>query len=404
MKRFLYWLVIFLVATHFSLQLVSADEDAMVKKMVNDNTAFTLDLYTQLKSKEGNLFFSPFSISTALGMTYAGARENTAKQMADVLHFPEGQDQLHHAMGDLISDLNDVQKQGDIELRVANALWAQKDYKFLKEFSRVILNSYRAELKHVDFAIVHEAARQAINAWVEQQTNQKIKDMIQPGVLDALTRLVLVNAIYFRGFWDSQFKESDTRDHDFWISPQSRLSKPMMHQEKKFRYFEDERLQILEMPYKNRVLSLVVLLPKKRYGLVELESSLNLENIMSWQNRMQERKVEVFFPKFKIESQFSLSSNLIAMGMSDAFSPDRADFSGMVGHKNLYISAVIHKAFVQVNEEGTEAAAATGAVVGVTSIALPLPVFKADHPFIFFIRDNASQSILFFGRIIDPQS
>jgi serpin B len=158
------------------------------------------------------------------------------------------------------------------------------------------------------------------------------------------------------------------------------------------------------MPYKNRVLSLVVLLPKKRYGLVELESSLNMENIKSWQNRMQERKVEVFFPKFKIESQFSLSPNLIAMGMSDAFSPDRADFSGMAGHKNLYISAVIHKAFVQVNEEGTEAAAATGAVVGVTSIGLSSPVFKADHPFIFFIRDNASQSILFFGRIEDPQS
>ena len=404
MKRFLHWLFIFLVATHFSLQLVSAAEDAMVKKMVDDNTAFTLDLYTQLKSNEGNLFFSPFSISTALAMTYAGARENTAKQMADVLHFPEEQDQLHHAMGDLISDLNDIQKQGDIELRVANALWAQKDYKFLKEFSRVILNSYRAELKHVDFAIAHEAARQAINAWVEQQTNQKIKDMIQPGILDAMTRLVLVNAIYFKGFWDNQFKESDTRDHDFWISPQSRLSKPMMHQEKKFRYFEDERLQILEMPYKNRVLSLVVLLPKKRDGLVELESSLNLENIKSWQNRMQERKVEVFFPKFKIESQFSLSSNLIAMGMSDAFSPERADFSGMAGDKNLYISAVIHKAFVQVNEEGTEAAAATGAVVGVTSIGLPSPVFKADHPFIFFIRDNASQSILFFGRIEDPQN
>ena len=184
MKRFLHCLVIFLVATHFSLKLVSA-EDAMVKKMVDDNTAFTLDLYTKLKSREGNLFFSPFSISTALAMTYAGARENTAKQMAGVLHFPEEQDQLHHAMGDLISDLNDIRKQGDIELRVANALWAQKDYKFLKEFSRVILNSYKAELKHVDFAIAHETARQAINAWVEQQTNQKIKDMIQPGILDA---------------------------------------------------------------------------------------------------------------------------------------------------------------------------------------------------------------------------
>jgi len=397
------WIVL-LVVFIIGVGQTDAEESNMIKKMAQDNTAFALDLYKQLKTAKGNLFFSPFSISAALAMTYAGARENTARQMALALHFTEAPDRLHQSLGELLSQLNFVQKETDVELKVANALWAQKGYQFLDEFTRVVRQFYQAELNQADFAATEDAARQAINTWVGRQTNQKIKDLIQPGVLNALTRLVLVNAIYFKGFWESQFKPADTRDLDFWLSVDTTDKLPLMRQKHEYGYWENEWLQVLEMPYKDKSLSLIVLLPKEKSGISELEQKLTLENIMTWQNNLHARKVIVFFPKFKIESKFSLSQILASMGMHDAFDPNRANFSAMVEKKELHISAVIHKAFVEVNEEGTEAAAATGIVVGVTSIAPSPPIFKADHPFVFFIRDNASQSILFLGRVANPKS
>ena len=381
---------------------IKAEENIMIKNIARDNTLFTLDLYNQLKMTDGNLFFSPFSIFTALAMTWAGARENTAVQMAETLHFTEKPAQFHRAIGDLISQLNAVQKETDVELSIANAIWAQKGYQFLDEFFRIVQQSYQADLKQVDFSSAAESARQAINAWVEQQTNEKIKDLLPPKVLNALTRLVLVNAIYFKGFWDNQFKSRDTREMEFWLLTEDAVKVPMMHQEHQFGYWENDSLQIMEMPYKEESLSLIVLLPKEKTGIIDLEQKLNFENMMAWQSRLRKRKVIVFFPKFKIESQFSLGQTLALMGMPDAFDPELADFSAMVGHKELYISAVIHKAFLEVNEEGSEAAAATGVVVGVTSIAPSPPIFKADHPFVFFIRDNKSQSILFLGRVLNP--
>lgn len=381
---------------------IKAEENIMIKNIARDNTLFALDLYNQLKMTDGNLFFSPFSIFTALAMTWAGARENTAVQMAETLHFTEKPAQFHRAIGDLISQLNAVQKETDVELSIANAIWAQKGYQFLDEFFRIVQQSYQADLKQVDFSSAAESARQAINAWVEQQTNEKIKDLLPPKVLNALTRLVLVNAIYFKGFWDNQFKSRDTREMEFWLLTEVAVKVPMMHQEHQFGYWENDWLQIIEMPYKEESLSLIVLLPKEKTGITDLEQKLNFENMMAWQSRLRKRKVIVFFPKFKIESQFSLAQTLALMGMPDAFDPELADFSAMVGQKELYISAVIHKAFLEVNEEGSEAAAATGVVVGVTSIAPSPPIFKADHPFVFFIRDNKSQSILFLGRVLNP--
>jgi serine protease inhibitor len=381
---------------------IKAEENIMIKNIARDNTLFALDLYNQLKMTDGNLFFSPFSIFTALAMTWAGARENTAVQMAETLHFTEKPAQFHRAIGDLISQLNAVQKETDVELSIANAIWAQKGYQFLDEFFRIVQQSYQADLKQVDFSSAAESARQAINAWVEQQTNEKIKDLLPPKVLNALTRLVLVNAIYFKGFWDNQFKSRDTREMEFWLLTEVAVKVPMMHQEHQFGYWENDWLQIMEMPYKEESLSLIVLLPKEKTGITDLEQKLNFENMMAWQSRLRKRKVIVFFPKFKIESQFSLGQTLALMGMPDAFDPELADFSAMVGQKELYISAVIHKAFLEVNEEGSEAAAATGVVVSVTSIAPSPPIFKADHPFVFFIRDNKSQSILFLGRVLNP--
>jgi serpin B len=373
-----------------------------VGEQVSGLSDFAVEMYQVLVQSNDNLFFSPFSIFTALAMTWAGARENTAVQMAETLHFTEKPAQFHRAIGDLISQLNAVQKETDIELSIANAIWAQKGYQFLDEFFRIVQQSYQADLKQVDFSSAAESARQAINAWVEQQTNEKIKDLLPPKVLNALTRLVLVNAIYFKGFWDNQFKSRDTREMEFWLLTEVAVKVPMMHQEHQFGYWENDWLQIMEMPYKEESLSLIVLLPKEKTGITDLEQKLNFENMMAWQSRLRKRKVIVFFPKFKIESQFSLGQTLALMGMPDAFEPELADFSAMVGQKELYISAVIHKAFLEVNEEGTEAAAATGVVVGVTSIAPSPPIFKADHPFVFFIRDNKSQSILFLGRVLNP--
>ena len=402
MIKRLFWLVLLTVSI-IGVGQTNAEDSKMIKKMVQDNSAFALDLYKQLQTAKGNLLLSPFSISAALAMTYAGARENTAGQMAVTLHFTAAPDRFHQTLGQLISQLNSVQKETDVELKVANAIWAQKGYLFLDEFIRIVQQSYQSELNQADFTTAAEAARQAINSWVEQQTNQKIKDLIQPGVLNALTRLVLVNAIYFKGFWESQFKPAVTRDLDFWLSADTKFKIPLMHQKHKFGYWENEWLQVLEMPYKDKSLSLVVLLPKEKTGISDLEQKLTLENMLTWQNNLRTREVIVFFPKFKLESEFSLSEILAAMGMPDAFDPGRADFSAMVGKKELHISAALHKAFVEVNEEGTEAAAATGVVVSMTSIAPSPPTFKADHPFVFFIRDNASQSILFLGRLTDPR-
>jgi len=393
---------ILLVTLFITVEQTTARENIMIKQMVQDNSAFALDLYGQLKQREKNLFFSPFSISAALAMTYAGAREKTASQMASALHFNQEPDQLHLSMGELISRLNAVQKKSEVELSVANAIWAQRGYQFLDAFFRVIQQSYQADLNQVNFTAAADAARQAINRWVEEQTHQKIKDLIPPGVLNALTRLVLVNAIYFKGFWDTQFKAEDTQEMAFWLSAETNIKVPMMHQEHQYGYWENEWLQMLEMPYKDEALSLIVLLPKEKTGISVLEQKLTLENILRWQDQLQKQKIKLFFPKFKIEAQFNLGQTLSAMGMPDAFDPNKADFSAMIGKKELFISAVIHKAFVEVNEEGTEAAAATGVLIGVTSIPPPSPIFKADHPFVFFIRDNASGSIVFLGRVLDP--
>ena len=397
--RFRIVLLIFFIATGGQ---TNAEENTMVEKMVLNNSSFAVGLYSHLKQIDGNLFFSPFSISAALAMTYAGAREKTANQMATALHFDQEPNQLHLSMGELISRLNAVQKESEVDLSVANAIWAQKGYQFLDEFFRVVQQSYQTDLNQVDFTTAADAARQAINRWVEEQTHQKIKDLIPPGVLNALTRLVLVNAIYFKGFWDTQFKPEDTQEMAFWLSAETNVRVPMMHQEHQFGYWENEWLQMLEMPYKDEALSLIVLLPREKTEISVLEQKLTVENLMRWQGQLRKQKIELFFPKFKIEVQFNLGQTLSAMGMPDAFDPNRADFSAMIGKKDLFISAVIHKAFVEVNEEGTEAAAATGVVVGVTSIPPPSPIFKADHPFVFFIRENASGSILFLGRVLDP--
>lgn len=395
-------------------QLQGAEELA-TKAVVAQNNLFALDLYGRLRAREGNLFFSPYSISTALAMTYAGARGQTDTQMAKVLYFPTvpsetvpventlARTQFHSVFARIIKDLNDQGKTDKYELHVANALWGQKGYEFLEEFLQLVEAKYDGRLKEVDFVGATEAARNIINAWVEQKTNDKIKDLISRGALDRMTRLVLTNAIYFKGDWERKFKEDRTKNAPFTLSSDENVDVPMMNEKAQFKYMETEDFQVLELPYVDDELSMVVLLPRRFDGLPEFEKELTTDNLSDWLGKLRKREVIVSVPKFKMTSQFSLATMLKSMGMTDAFSPGRADFSGMNGKRDLFISAVIHKAYVDVNEEGTEAAAATAVTMKVTSIGpTRIPVFQADHPFLFLIRDNLSGSILFIGRIINP--
>jgi len=372
--------------------------------VVAGNNKFALELYAKLQNQQGNLFLSPYSISTALAMAYAGARGQTEKQMADALCFSTmSSEQLHEEFGRLIRKLNAAGEKGGYELVVANALWGQKGYNFLPEYLSLVKTEYDGDLQQVDFSKQTEEARKTINAWVEKKTKDKIKELLKPGMLDSATRLVLTNAIYFKGKWATQFAPVLTKDSPFILLGGQKVNVPMMNQTEKFGYREDANIQVLEMPYVNNDLSMVVLLPKKLDGINGLEKSLNNDNLARWIDDLRKRKVQVFFPRFKMTSEFELARVLSAMGMPDAFS-DKADFSGMNSNHELSISAVVHKAYVDVNEEGTEAAAATGVGMIATSIEAPPPVFKADHPFIFLIRDNKSGSILSLGRMANPAS
>jgi|GEM_PF-406282 len=383
------------------LAFAGAKSDA--RTLVQDNSAFAFDLYQKLRTSEGNLFFSPYSISIALAMTYAGARGHTEKQMAKALRFSLDQKKLHPAFAELESRLNSLQKAGNIKLSVANSLWPQQDCKFLDEYLSLTKKYYGVSITPVDYKRAREAARKMINKWVEDKTQDKIKNLIQPGILDALTRLVLVNAIYFKGNWESQFEVSQTKDALFFVSSERSVQTPMMSQKHKFRYAEFESLQILELPYVGNELSMLVLLPREADGLKELESRLSVENLKQWKSRLSMREVLVFLPKFKMTSKFRLDKTLVSMGMVDAFSHTKANFAGMDGRPDwLYIGAVIHQAFVDVNEEGTEAAAATAVVMEGRGRPVPPPIFRADHPFVFLVQENQTGSILFIGKLTDP--
>jgi serpin B len=374
--------------------------------IVAGNTNFACGLYAKLHGQQGNLFFSPYSISTALAMTSVGARGPTELQMAKTLQFPTGtgNENFHKEFTSIIRQLNQAGAKGGFELVVANALWGQKDYKFLPDFLSLVKTNYDGDLQQVDFVGQTETARKTINDWVESKTKDKIKELIKQGTLDSMTRLVLTNAIYFKGKWASQFKPEQTMQEPFILLTGEKKDVPMMNQTADFNYMETADLQGLAMPYVGNELSMIVLLPKKLDGIKNLEEQLTADNISTWLGRLRKREVWVSFPKFKTTSEFGLADVLQSMGMTDAFLPDKADFSGITGNKDLFISAVVHKAYIDVNEEGTEAAAATGVTMKLTSVGPAMPVFRADHPFIFLIRDNLSGSILFIGRVTDPSA
>jgi serpin B len=374
---------------------------------VKGSNAFAVDLYGKLAVEKGNLFFSPYSISTCVAMTYAGAKGKTAGEMAATMHYDKDAATVCEAYAALIREINGDGKPRGFQLSTANSLWGQKGYGFLPDYLDRVKKSFGAGLTEVDFLKDTEGSRKAINAWVEKETQEKIKDLIPPGGLDAQTRLVLANAIYFKAAWLWQFKKEVTKDDDFAVADGEKVKVPMMYQTERFNYIETPDLQILGMPYRDSTMAMAVLLPKKVDGLGALEKSLTAEKLAAWLGklRLEGGRVHVTLPRFKMTATLQLGKTLAGMGMPLAFDPQNADFSGMNGGQEpLWIGAVIHKAFVDVNEEGTEAAAATAiAMVGAAMMPEQPKVFKADHPFLILIHDTASGEILFMGRVTSPK-
>jgi serpin B len=395
-----------LLALFFCLGILgcdaSADEPSPANKqaVVQGNNTFGFDLYHQVQSQDGNLFFSPYSISTALSMTYAGARGQTAQEMAHVLHLSPDQSQLHPAIASVVGGL--AGQADGVRLDVANALWGQKGQPFVPDFLQLTKKYYGAGIHQVNFS-QPEAASQEINAWVEKQTQEKIKNLISPDALNGAT-LVLTNAIYFKGSWDKAFPKARTFKEDFFTGAEQKVPVDMMHLTENLKFLEDDRFQVIALPYKGDAVSLIAFLPRQKDGLKAMEEQLNAGVVSDALAKMKSTKVVVTLPKFKMTSTFQLADVLSKMGMPLLFQPGKADLSGIVQTNDMFISKVIHKAYVDVNEEGTEAAAAT-AVIGVRMAArpTPTPTFRADHPFVFAIRDNKTGSILFMGRVANPK-
>ncbi|HNW44811.1 MAG TPA: serpin family protein [Elusimicrobiales bacterium] len=349
----------------------------------------------------GNVFFSPYSINTAFAMTYEGAKGKTAAEIEKVFGFSKDRTAARADAETLARDLA-AAAQG-AEFVQANSFWAQQDYKFLPAYLGVLGKSYGAEAKSVDFKTDTEGSRKAVNAWTEAKTKGKIKDLFQEGALTSLTRLVLVNAVYFKGAWAAAFEKARTRDADFTLGSGKKIKTPMMTfaENQELEYGEVAGTQLLRLPYKGGNLAMLVALPKDKKTMTELEKSLSPAKLAALRAALAAQKVKVFLPKFTFSSSFQLNRALAALGMPTAFT-DAADFSGMDGTKKLFIQKAVHKAFVEVNEEGTEAAAATGVAMGLKSMDFDFALFRADRPFLFFIEDTKTGLLLFMGRMEDP--
>ena len=382
--------------------------------LVDGNGAFAFDLYQALRERDGNLFYSPHSISLALAMTYAGAGGQTASQMADTLRFSLPQDRLHPAFNALDLELasrgEGTQDRGGerFRLNIINAVWAQQGREFQEAFLDVLAESYGAGVKAADFIATPEETRIAINDWVAESTEDRIKDLIPPEVITPLTRMVLTNAIYFNASWASSFGEAATRPRPFHLLDGGSVEVPMMRTEEEFLYTEGDGYQAVDLPYAGHELSMTVIVPD-RGRLREFEESLDAGLAERIITNLGFRHVTLDLPRFEFESQFQLSETLKAMGMPDAFDSTASDFSGMDGRSCLagdygclYIREVVHKAFVTMDEAGTEAAAATGVVMQTESAPQNPVAMTVDRPFIFLIRDRETDTILFVGRVVEP--
>jgi len=383
--------------------LLAAALPAADSRITPAMNAFTTASYKQLTGGDANLILSPFNIATALSMVLAGARGRTAGEIQSVLrlHYDSTYDA---ALGALLAGLAKTGNTGANELHTANGLWVQKGFAIQPAFENTLANNYHAPLTPLDFVANPEASRSQINRWTEEKTKEKIQNLLPVGSIDPQTRLVLTSAIYFYGTWQDPFSASRTQPAPFTLPAGATAQADFMNQTAHFGYAETPSIQILEMRYAGDGFAFDVLLPKTPTGLPDLEKSLTPEDLTGWLGKLTPQNVQVSLPKFRVESQFSLRKALAAMGMPTAFT-GKADFSGIDPKRGLAISEVVHKAFVAVAEQGTEAAAATAVTMRALAMRMPEQpvVFRADHPFIFLIRDTASGAVLFIGRLVNPR-
>lgn len=381
-------------------------DNADLAELIRGNSEFALNLYQYFKDEEDNFFFSPYSLSVALAMTYAGARGETEQQMRDTLKFYLSQPQLHSAfnyLDQLLATRGEGAEGKDGEgfrLNIVNDIWGQEDFHFLDEFLDTMAENYGAGLRILDFVNAPEEAQTIINNYISDQTEDRIKDLIPKGLIDAMTRLVLTNAIYFTAAWQYPFAEEATSDGVFHLLDGSEATVSMMYQEESFGYTEGNGYQAIELKYDSEELSMVILLPSEG-NIAEFEQSLDSEMMNSIINNLEHKHVRLTLPKWEYEDSFKLKEVLGAMGMPIGFT-DSADFSGMTGQQNLYIDEVVHKSFVSVDEAGTEAAAASAVIMKLTSAPANVAVFTADRPFIYLIRDIDTGAVLFMGRVVNP--
>lgn len=390
MKNLILFMIFFLSGINITAQSIT-----------DGNNQFAINLLHKLANSTGNSFFSPYSISTALFMTTAGARGQTEKQMLDVLKHNNNTAEYHQSFADHLAK---VEKKEKIQLNIANSIWMQKGFNFLPAYTSMLEKVYKSKMNECNFAANPDAEAKKINKWVEGKTKNKIKDLIKPGVLKPITKMVLVNAIYFYGAWDKEFPKENTAKDKFYMNNNSTTEASFMNHEYKMLYSTDMDFELVSIPYMKGEASMLIFLPKSKGKFEEALKSLNFEKYTALTRALLTQKVNLSIPKFTMTSEFELGKTLTEMGMPLPFT-DAADFSGMNGKKDLKIDKVIHKAFVDVSEKGTEAAAATAVVmVGKSAVLDPEKViyFKADHPFIFMIRDNATDQILFTGVVNKP--
>ncbi|PIS30093.1 hypothetical protein COT42_03685 [Candidatus Saganbacteria bacterium CG08_land_8_20_14_0_20_45_16] len=380
---------------------VAKDEENIASA---SNNLFSFDLYATLKKEPGNLFFSSYSIFTALGMIYGGADGETAEQLRHGLKLltPD----IHGSLGNLQTTLN--LSNDNYQLSVVNGLWGQCGYVFKRSFFDLMKETYQAEVSQVDFTKDKNAVCRQINDWIGQKTKGKITNVLTPDTINSLTRLILANAIYFKANWEDEFGKGLTRNEPFYLLTGDDVEVPIMHRTSYYKYFENDQLQVLELPYKNDELSMLVILPREKKGLSQIETIFNASSWVKWLSGLQSELVAVSLPKFKLTDSFELREPLADLGIKDVFSQSAANLTKMSNEREIFFSAVIHKTYIDVDEEGTEATAVTVAMMVAGAHAMPgkplePKVFKADHPFLFVIRHNKEGTILFIGRMVNPE-
>ena len=382
---------------------VTSQEDQTA--VVDGTNQFATDLYQVINDRDGNLLFSPLSISMALSMTYGGARGATAEQMASILHLPQDRD-THAIMNWLDQELEsrangpEGKRNSGFELSIANSIWGQIDFPFLSEYIDLLAANYGAGMRVTDFVNQPEPSRLAINRWVSNETHKKIPELFSKGMISSDTRMVLANAVYFNAPWKNEFKKSETQTLPFTLLDGSQVNTEMMHAKRDFGYNEGQGFRAVSLPYRGDEVAMMIILPDEG-AFQSFDQGLNAEQISMIVDGMSQIEVNLTLPRFQFDTELDLGDSLPSLGMVDAFDSHLADFSGMDGARDLYISDAIHKAYIDVNEEGTEAAAATGMVIKLTSLPIE-NVLLVDRPFIFAIYDKVTGSILFLGRVVNP--